>query len=296
MKSKHGAMTIEQLMEIDKKIARLHENHAPSVVTERSVGDTLARFLARGMADNPDSDITDTAYIQEYIQSGFTRFTAKRIVVKARALSKTMKARPVEEAARPITTIDTRPVTPGHRISVPAPVPTYPQPATVIPECNITDYVKVLPETLPRPIRTIVQPEERSKAKQINLQNLHNELFLTGTDRFIKQLRYQAPVTSNNPFGLYQLAAPNPEKIRYGAIWDAIGNNDIPPLWFPAILPYLAEEGLLEYYKVNTGLVAELEQARQTYLSDGVLQAYDRLSTFIPKTKPPYAPDGYVCT
>jgi hypothetical protein len=282
MKSKHGAMTVEQLLEIDKKIGRLHENHAPSVVPERSVGDTLARFLARRMAFNPDTDITDAAYIQEYIQSGFTRFSAKRIVVKARMLSQKLK----------VIAVSDQPTTPQNSLPTPGTIKN--QPATPIPECNLTEYVRALPETLPRPIRSIVRPEKRSEVMQINLQRLRNELFLPDTDRFVKQSRYQAPVTSDNPYGMYQLSASNPEKQRYGLIWDAIGNNNIPPLWFPAILPYLAEEGLLEYYKVNIGLVGELEQIRQTYLSDGVLPVYDRNSTFIPMTKPPHAPDSYV--
>lgn len=301
MKSKHGAMTVEQLLEIDQKIGRLHENRAPSVVPERSVGDTLARFLAHRMASNPDIDITDTAYIQEYIQSGFTRFSARRIVVKARMLSQKLNVIPME-TTRPImgareekTVVSGQPATSQEALPALGGVQNPSAPPT-IPERALTEYVKLLPETLPRPIRTIVRPKERSEAMKNNLQNLRNELFLPDTDRFIRQLRYQAPSTSNNPYGLYQPSAPNTEKSCYAEIWGAIGNNNIPPLWFPAILPYLAEEGLLEYYNVNPDLVIKFEQIRQTYLSDGLLQAYDRNSLFIPTTKPPHAPDGYVYT
>lgn len=297
----HGAMTIHQIFEIDAKIGDLYKNGEPGVVAERSVGTAIAKLMARRMANGGKAHIGDGAHVQQLMQCGFAKTTAKRIVKKARNLATDLPPMPDPKGTPPAPQETSRP-SPKEKVAdsrqnVPSvPRPDSNLPAAPIPESDLTDYVKALPETLPLPICTIARPEVQSTVKQVNLQNLHNELFSPGTDRFIKQLRYQAPVTSNNPFGLYQLAAPHREKIRYGAIWDAIGNNDIPPLWFPAILPYLAEEGLLEYYKVEPDLVAELEQARQTYISDGVLQAYDRKSTFIPRTKPPHAPDGYVCT
>ncbi|MBE7567668.1 hypothetical protein [Acidithiobacillus sp. HP-11] len=284
------------LLEIAAQLEEAAASASSPTMSKRAMTQSLTERLASSIANYPD--VRRSVYVKVLVTTGYYKErNAQKIVKSAYDKSKSIAAnRPYTEAAKPKITSSSFMSNFTNREVVNPTQPNPPTKQTPVSVSYLSDYVKLLPETLPRPICAIVRPEERSEAMQINLQRLRNELFLPGTDRFIKQLRYQAPVTSNNPFGLYQLAAPHREKIRYGAIWDAIGNNDIPPLWFPAILPYLAEEGLLEYYKVESDLVAELEQARQTYLSDGVLQAYDRKSTFIPRTKPPHAPDGYVCT
>ncbi len=282
------------LLEIAAQLEEAAASASSATMSKRAMTQSLTERLAIGIASHPD--VRRSVYVKVLVTTGYYQErNAQKIVKKAYDKSKSIVAGRLDmEAMKPTVTRSSVLRDLARREPINTTPPNPPTEQTLVSVRDLSEYVLALPETLPRPIRSIVRPEKRSEAMQVNLQRLRNELFLPDTDRFVKQLRYQAPVTSDNPYGMYQFSTSNAEKQRYGALWDAIGNNQVPPLWFPEILPYLAEEGLLEYYKVNIGLVRELEHIRQTYLSDGVLQAYDRNNTFIPMTKPLHASDSYV--
>lgn len=275
----HGAMTIHQIFEIDAKIGDLYKNGEPGVVAERSVGTAIAKLMARRMANSGKAHIDDVAHVQQLMQCGFAKTTAKRIVKKARNLATDLPPMPDPKGTPPATQETSHPspkekVANSHQNVPSVPRPDSNLPATTISESDLTDYVKALPETLPRP-KQIRERENNIKTRGFfTLKTLRNEFF--ATEKFTEAVKYHAKITSENPFGSYQLAAGAAEKRRYAALWDAIGHNDVPPIWFPAILPYLAEEGLLEYHQVGLELVKTLEEQRQSLIRHGLLQEYNR--------------------
>ena len=90
----HGAMTIHQIFEIDAKIGDLYKNGEPGVVAERSVGTAIAKLMARRMANVGKTHIGDGAHVQQLMQCGIAKTTAKRIVKKARTLATSMPPMP----------------------------------------------------------------------------------------------------------------------------------------------------------------------------------------------------------
>ena len=74
----HGAMTLEDIINIDEKIGLLCERGAPALVPERYAHLVIATKMARRMAYHPE--IANFGYIQELLQSKLPKTTAGRIV------------------------------------------------------------------------------------------------------------------------------------------------------------------------------------------------------------------------
>jgi len=118
----HGAMTIHQIFEIDAKIGDLYKNGEPGVVAERSVGTAIAKLMARRMANDGKAHIGDGAHVQQLMQCGIAKTTAKRIVKKARDIATDMPPMPDPEI-QPQTPEKSRTISPkakaGDNIAVP---------------------------------------------------------------------------------------------------------------------------------------------------------------------------------
>lgn len=90
----HGAMTLHQISEIDARIGDLYENGEPDVIAERSVSAAIAKLMARRMANGGAAQIGDAAHVQQLMQCGIAKTTAKRIVKKARSLAADLQPMP----------------------------------------------------------------------------------------------------------------------------------------------------------------------------------------------------------
>ncbi|WP_428946854.1 hypothetical protein ACQUQQ_08615 [Acidithiobacillus ferrooxidans] len=135
---------------------------------------------------------------------------------------------------------------------------------------NWSDYVRSLPDVLPKPNRAW-EPEHNIKVKKaISLKTVRPELF--GRE-FDKSLNGLDAVTPGNALGRFN---PNPIIGKYPGVWDGVGYFDVPETVLAECLPYLAEEGLLEFHNVPLSAVLALEEIRQVGIDQGRIQAYDR--------------------
>ncbi|PZD81817.1 hypothetical protein DN052_01705 [Acidithiobacillus ferrooxidans] len=135
---------------------------------------------------------------------------------------------------------------------------------------NWSDYVGALPGTLPKPIKLWAPEYNRKEKKKISLKTVRPDLF--GRE-FDKSLNGLAAITPGNALGRFN---PNPIISKYPGVWDGIGYYDVSPDLLAECLPYLAEEGLLEFHNVPLSAVLELEEMRQMYIEKGLIQPYDR--------------------
>ncbi len=138
------------------------------------------------------------------------------------------------------------------------------------PDGNLSDYVRALPDTLPKPRKVWACEFKIKVKKEISLKTVRSDLF--GRE-FDKSLNGLAKVAPGNAFGRFN---PNPVIGKYSEVWDGVGYFDVPPDVLAECLPYLAEEGLLEFHKVPLVAVRELEEMRQLYIEKGRIQDYDR--------------------
>ena len=249
------------------------------------LGDTLyakraIRIAAREMADTIlDVTMDRSEYVQSLIRGGFHRSTAFEIVKIAFEMAAErheIAMRKIPSAAKHASTQS------GSMVSVTATVPVasgcenegkkgkaFPV-AYSDPDGNWSDYVSALPDTLPKPSKVWATEYNLKEKKKISLKTVRSDLF--GRE-FDKSLNGLAAITPGNALGRFN---PNPIIGKYSEVWDGVGYFDVPPDVLAECLPYLAEEGLLEFHKVPLSAVLELEDLRQMYIRKGQIQAYDR--------------------
>jgi hypothetical protein len=285
---------LEDALELVERLDKIATVGAPSVIPNKDLANFISSKLAKSIAYHPD--VRNTAYIQELMDSGFTKRNAQKIVWQARSLAKKMSVdipviQPVRD--RPAASIEasTKPVdsapsssvgekgkreseartagAAGAAVAVAAGAAGA-EVAGADADGVLTEYVRKLPATLPKPIRKIPVEYNIKERKKVSLASLRPDIF----DReFEKSLRGLAPVTPGNAFGRYD---PNPDLDKYPHTWDAVGNYHVPPNILAECLPYMAEEGLLEFHKVPLRAVQELEELRQLYIKKGLIGEYDR--------------------
>jgi hypothetical protein len=279
-------MPLSKFYEIEKRIKNLGEKGVPSLIPGRLVSDTIARKIAHTMAYHPD--IPDASYLTELMCESIPRSTARRIIKRARAFAcgievPSLITAPVasnpQEVSTPSSSVGERGKKEGEgaRAAGAAGVEAARTAGAAGAEVAgadadgvLTEYVRKLPDTLPKPIRNIPVEYNVKERKKVSLASLRPDIF----DReFEKSLRSLAPVTPGNAFGRYD---PNPDLDKYPHTWDAVGNYHVPPNILAECLPYMAEEGLLEFHKVPLRAVQELEELRQLYIKKGMIGEYDR--------------------
>jgi hypothetical protein len=268
---KYQAKDILELKEEWKKIA------VGAITEETLTAKQAIQYMVIEMADaiiNPNQ--SQTPYVQSLTRKGIRNQTAHKITKEAFALA-LERQKQLGNAARPLPAISKDQAQSGSvgekgkkeggaRTAVAAGS----EAAGSDPDGLITEYVRKLPATLPKPIRKIPVEYNIKERKKVSLMSLRPDIF----DReFERSLRGLAPVTPGNAFGRYD---PNPDLDKYPHIWDAVGNYHVPPNILAECLPYMAEEGLLEFHKVPLYAVQELEELRQLYIKKGLIGEYDR--------------------
>ena len=276
---KHGVTSLEDALSLVEKLDQIAIVGAPSVIPNKDMADFLSRKLARSIAHHPD--VRNNAYIRELVDNGFAKRNAQKIVWAARKLSRSMPVDPSvihASSAGPATTHGSEIV---HASPATAKVPaasgmsgrekdlTFPV-AWSDPCGNWSEYVRSLPDVLPKPNRTWAEENSIKVKKVISLKTVRPELF--GRD-FNQSLNGLVSCTPDNALGRY-----NPNSIigKYPGVWNGVGYFDVPETVLAECLPYLAEEGLLEFHKVPLSAVLALEEIRQVGIDQGRIQAYDR--------------------
>lgn len=215
---------LEDALDLVARLDRIAVIGAPSVIPNRDMADFLSRKLAKSIAWHPD--VRNGAYIQELVDTGFSKRNAQKIVWTARKLSR----------AIPVDTSVIRA-------------------APAIPEASVTSGVRE------KAIAVQPAPEKPAHKRGDNLSRNYPEIF-AGYERF----NHKRKETPENEKGAY--FASNPEIIRYGNIWQAVGFQMVPED-LPKILPELQATGLLELYRVDADVIRELEEERKVLLDAG---------------------------
>ena len=273
---KHGVTSLEDALSLVEKLDQIAIVGAPSVIPNKDMADFLSRKLARSIAHHPD--VRNSAYIRELVDNGFAKRNAQKIVWTARKLSRSMPVDPSVIHAGPATTH-------GSEIAHASPATakvaaasglsgrdkdlTFPV-AWSDPCGNWSDYVLSLPDALPRPTKLWAAEYDMKVKKTISLKTVRPDLF--GRE-FDKSLDGLVAMTPGNAFGRFN---PNPIIGKYPGVWDGVGYYDVPDIILAECLPYLAEEGLLEFHDVPASAVRILEDLRQLRISKGEIRAYDR--------------------
>ena len=258
-----------------------------AITEEKLPAKRAIRYMVREMADaiiDPHQD--QAPYTQSLVRRGVRHATAYKITKAAFAiaLGKWKQRDSVASAAHQPQ--KKPPVTTAATTTVPASTAMVPvasggggdggekgnafSVAYSDPDGNYSDYVLSLPDTLPKPIKTWAPEYNLKEKKKISLKTVRPDLF--GRE-FDKSLNGLCDVTPGNAFGRFN---PNPIIGKYPGVWDGVGFFEVPPTVLAECLPYLAEEGLLEFHKVPLSAVLELEDLRQMYIRKGQIPAYDR--------------------
>ncbi|MBN6739906.1 hypothetical protein JKG47_05030 [Acidithiobacillus sp. MC6.1] len=297
-------MSVDQILEIDRRIKKLGENGTPSVVPGRLIPGIVAKKAAQTMAYH--ADIPDAVFVHEFIDIGFTSTTARQIVKKARALSLTIEV-PVM-VPQPVASSTTVPVPTSGGVVVggkekvldavmpvsPAITPAVSEEPKAKPNLTITyennshalghlsDYVLAFPETLPKPSQILPFEPQIKIREKTTLKSIREDLF-TQEYGLTRRLENRAEITAMNPCGFFEPnghtgsgAAAIEDFGLFTAMRGAIGEWRIDQPQLAEFLPYLADEGLLEYHSVSLKAVRKLEDMRQRLIANGTIQEYDR--------------------
>ena len=269
---------IQKLKEEWKRIG------AGAVLEDTLYAKRAIRIAAKDMADTIlDVTMDRSEYVQSLIRGGFHRSTAFEVV----KIAFEMAAERQEIAMRKIPDAAPKPPSPSTQAGMVVPATAMVPAASggggdggkkgkvfsvaySDPDGNCSDYVRALPGTLPKPSKIWAPEYNLKEKKKISLKTVRPDLF--GRE-FDKSLNGLDDVTPGNAFGRFN---PNPIIGKYPGVWDGVGYFDVPPTILAECLPYLAEEGLLEFHKVPLSAVLELEDLRQMYIRKGQIQAYDR--------------------
>ena len=252
---------------------------AGAVLEDTIYAKRAIRIAAKDMADTIlDVTMDRSEYVQSLVRGGFHRSTAFEIVkiafamateVQEIAMRKNPSAHAKAASSRPKATGAAMTRSPpaggaGNREKEEdLPV------AWSDPCGNWSDYVLSLPDALPRPRRTWEPEHDINIKKKISLKTVRPDLF---GDEFDKSLNGLVKGVAGNALGRFN---PNPIIGKYPGVWSGIGHFDVPDTVLAECLPYLAEEGLLEFHKVPLSVVRELEEMRQVGIDQGRIPAYD---------------------
>jgi hypothetical protein len=276
----HGVTSLEDALSLVEKLDQIAIVGAPSVIPNKDMADFLSRKLARSIAHHPD--VRNNAYIRELVDNGFAKRNAQKIVWAARKLSRSIPVDTSVIHASPAGPATTH----GSEIARASPATAKVPAASGMggggekgdsfpvawsdPCGNWSDYVRSLPDALPRPVRTWAEEHKIKVKKEISLKTVRPDLFGREFNKSLNGLVSRSP---DNALGRFN---PNPIIGKYPGVWDGVGYFDVPETVLAECLPYLAEEGLLEFHKVPLSAVLALEEIRQVGIDQGQIQAYDR--------------------
>ncbi|MBN6742350.1 hypothetical protein JKG47_17880 [Acidithiobacillus sp. MC6.1] len=301
---KEDSIDIDEALQIVERLKNTAKIGAPSSMPRRNLSGFLTRELAKAMALHPGTP--NSAYINELMSTGFTKRNAREIAFNARRLAATIevpvliqqpatKPSPVPVPTSGGVVVAGKEKVPEVMTSAASPVitPAVSEEPKAKPNLTIThennshalghysDYILAMPETLPKPHHSL--PLEPLKVRQkTTLKSIRKDLFtqeygLTG------RLENRSEITAMNPCGFFEpsgdsLSGPHArEDFRlFTAMRGAMGEWRIDQPQLAEFLPYLADEGLLEYHSVSLEAVRKLEDMRQRLIANGTIQEYDR--------------------
>ncbi|MBU2755555.1 hypothetical protein HFU84_13345 [Acidithiobacillus sp. CV18-2] len=299
---------IDEALQIVERLKDAAKTGAPTSMPRRSLSGFLTRELAKAIAFHPSTQ--NGAYIKELMDSGFTKRNARAIVFNARKLAATIEVPVVvqQPAASPAPAPVVAPApatapTSGGGVVVgkekgaeatasvagPTPAAEGRKPNLLITYENnsyalghLSDYVLAIPETLPRPSRILPFEANSVLRKKTTLKSIRKDLF-TQEYGLTSRLENRSEITAMNPRGFFEPnghAGAGPAAIEdfnlFSSVRTAIGEWRIAQPQLAEFLPYLADEGLLEYHAVSLKAIRKLEDMRQRLIANGTIQEYDR--------------------
>ncbi len=297
-------VSVEQIREAAQEIKKMGETGTPpESLPKRLEIKALKEQIARTMALSPT--LPDSYYVYRLVDKGFKLATGRRIVKKARAMSATIEVPVLIQ--QPATKPSPVPASGGvvvagkekgteATVSAASPVitPAVPEEPGAKPNLEITyennshalghwsDYILTLPETLPKPSQSLAYEPQIKVRQKTTLKSIRKDLF-TQEYGLTKRLENRCEITTHNPCGFFEPnghsggGAAAAEDFRlFTAMREAVGEYRIAQPQLAEFLPYLADEGLLEYHRVSLEAVRKLEDMRQRRIKMGVIQEYDR--------------------
>ncbi|MBN6739846.1 hypothetical protein JKG47_04730 [Acidithiobacillus sp. MC6.1] len=226
-------IAVEDALKIVERLEQVAIIGAPSIIPNRDMADFVTQKLARSIAYHPGA--RNKAYIQELVNTGFTKRNSQKIVWNARKLATTIEVPPMVQSAPAPASVQTH-------ISVPIQAPA-------------------------GGVVTIGKGEVKASASGLkrgidSLCSKYPEIF-AGYERY----EFRRPMTPDSPRGTY--SETNEETLKYGKIWGAVGFRLVPE-HLPILIDRLESEGLLDLYNVQPKLVAEIRETRDKMIAAGV--------------------------
>ncbi len=295
-------ISVEDALKIAESLKKTAAIGAPSSIPRRNLASFLTQELAKAIAYHPGTP--NSAYVEELMRNGIAKRNAKKITWNARKLAATIEAPVVVQ--QPTASPATKPAhvqapASGSGVVVVgkenwmAPVPA-PETASGKPEetewkpnlaftgennsyalGHWSDYILSIPATLPKPKKPLEFEPNINERKKMTLKSIRKDIF-NEEYGLLKRLEHRCEVTAQNPKGFYEPhghGATMKDFSTYSEVRTAIGENRIEATHLAEFLPYLAEEGLLEYHKVPLKVVQDLEELRQGRIAMGTIPEYN---------------------